>query len=262
MNSRKKKSLKIYSWNVNGIRAILKKGFLEWVKKSEADIICLQETKIQANQIPDELLNVKGFKSYWFSAHKKGYSSVCTYTKQEPLYVQKGLGIEKFDVEGRSILTEYDDFVLANIYFPNGGRGPERVEYKLEFYDKLFFQLHKKYFGKKEIIVTGDFNTAHNEIDLARPKENQFSSGFLREERDWIDNIINLGYIDIFRELNKEPNWYTYWDPITRARERNVGWRIDYFIITKGLKDKIKSAKIHNDIFGSDHCPISIDIKF
>ena len=261
MGANKKNLLRIYSWNVNGIRAIIKKGFLEWVRKSHGDIICLQETKIQENQINKELINLEQYNCYWFSAHKKGYSSVSVFSKEKPAEVKKGFGKEVFDIEGRVIFAEYKKFVLANVYFPNGGRGPERVRYKLDFYDELFYFLQKNYSGRKGIIVTGDFNTAHKEIDLARPKENAGNTGFLPEERAWIDNIINLGYTDIFRKFNTEPGWYTYWDMFTRARDRNVGWRIDYFMVSNDFVDNILSANIHNNVMGSDHCPISIDIK-
>jgi exodeoxyribonuclease III len=256
-----KKTVTIYTWNVNGIRAVAKKGFIDWVKKSKGDIICLQETKAQPEQIPDEVKNIKGFESFWFSAERKGYSGVGIYSKIKPKNVLKGLGKEKFDIEGRVIFSEYDKFVLANAYFPNGGRGPERVKYKLEFYDELFLFLNKHYKDRKGVIVTGDYNTAHKEIDLARPKENENNTGFLPEEREWIDTILNIGYVDIFRKFNKEPEQYTYWDNFTRARERNVGWRIDYFMVSEDFADKIISAKIHPDVMGSDHCPVSIKIK-
>lgn len=257
----KKKSIRIFTWNVNGVRAIHKKGFLDWLYSSNADILCIQETKVQYDQLPDELKEIKGYESYWFSAIRKGYSGVCTVTKIKPLKTINGLGKPYFDDEGRVIFTEYENFVLANVYFPNGGRGPERVKYKLEFYDELFFFLEKKYKERKGIIVTGDYNTAHKEIDLARPKENEKNTGFLPEERAWIDKIINLGYTDIFRKFNQEEGWYTYWDMFTRARERNAGWRIDYFMVSNDLIKNITDSKIHNDITGSDHCPVSIDLK-
>ncbi|TRZ64809.1 exodeoxyribonuclease III [bacterium] len=258
----KSKSLKIYSWNVNGLRAAHKKGFLDWLKISKGDIICLQETKALPEQLPEEIRDIKGYESFWHSAHRKGYSGVGIYSKQIPVYSQLGIGIEKFDFEGRMILLEFDKFVLINAYFPNGGRGPERVQYKLEFYDELFFLLEKKYKDRKGVIVTGDYNTAHSEIDLARPKENAMNSGFLPEERAWIDKIINLGYVDVFRKFHKGGGHYTYWDMFTRARDRNAGWRIDYFMVSEDFADKVIKADIHTDVMGSDHCPISIDIKY
>jgi len=257
----KSKTIKIFTWNVNGIRAIHKKGFLEWLGNSGADIVCLQETKAQYEQLPDELKNIEGYESYWYSAIRKGYSGVCTLTKIKPLNVIYGTGNSYFDDEGRVIFAEYEKFVLANVYFPNGGRGPERVKYKLDFYDELFFFLEKKYKDRKGIIVTGDYNTAHTEIDLARPKENENNTGFLPEERAWIDKIINLGYTDVFRKFNNEPGNYTYWDMVTRARERNAGWRIDYFMVSNDFLKYILNSEIHNDVMGSDHCPVALEVK-
>jgi exodeoxyribonuclease III len=262
MSKMKKKYITIFSWNVNGIRAIQKKGFMDWFGSHKAEIICLQETKAQPEQVEDALKNVDGYESHWFSAEKKGYSSVALYSKIKPVNIEKGFCNRLFDCEGRVIIAEYDPFVLVNVYFPNGGRGPERVKYKLDFYDELFFYLEKNYRHRKGIIVVGDYNTAHKEIDLARPAANVNTSGFMPIERDWIDKIINLGYVDIFRKFNKEPEQYTYWDQISRARERNVGWRIDYFMITEDLVDIVKKAEIHPEVMGSDHCPISIEIEY
>lgn len=258
--AKKSKYLTIFSWNVNGIRAVQNKGFMDWFENHGGDIICLQETKAQPDQLSDSVKNIKGFNSFWFSAQKKGYSGVAVYTNIQPVNVINGFGNEIFDNEGRVIIAEYEKFVLANVYFPNGGRGPERVKYKLDFYDQLFFYLEKNYRDRKGIIVTGDFNTAHKEIDLARPKENVKTSGFLPEEREWIDRIINLGYTDVFRTFNDKPAQYTYWDQITRSRERNVGWRIDYFMVSGDFVPKVKDAKIHPEVTGSDHCPVSITI--
>jgi len=259
--AKKSKYINIFSWNVNGIRAIQNKGFMEWFQNHGGNIICLQETKAQPEQLSDDIKNIKGFQSYWFSAEKKGYSSVAVYTNIEPVNITNGFNNSEFNKEGRVIVAEYEKFVLANVYFPNGGRGPGRVKYKLDFYNDLFFYLEKNYRDRKGIIVTGDYNTAHKEIDLARPKENQKNSGFLPEEREWIDRIINLGYTDVFRKFNNKPEQYTYWDQITRARERNVGWRIDYFMVSEDFVDKVKDAKIYPEVFGSDHCPISIKIE-
>ena len=253
--------IRIYSWNVNGIRAIQKKGFMEWFAKCKGDIICLQETKAQPEQLDDTIKVIDKYKSYWFSAEKKGYSSVAIYSKPEPLKIRNGFNSVRFDTEGRVIFAEYDKFVLANVYFPNGGRGPERVKYKLDFYNELFFNLEKNYRDRKGIIVVGDYNTAHKEIDLARPKENVKTSGFMPEEREWVDKIINLGYSDVFRNFNNEPHQYSYWDQISRARDRNIGWRIDYFMVSNDFTDNVKNAQIHQDVFGSDHCPISIDLE-
>lgn len=256
-----KDAIRIYSWNVNGIRAVHKKGFLEWLKESNGDIFCLQETKIQPEQIPTELKDVNGYKSYWFSAERKGYSSVATYSSIEPIKVVKGLNNPRFDSEGRIIFTEYEDFVLANVYFPNGGRGPDRVVYKLDFYDELFFLLNKKYKDRKGVIVAGDYNTAHKEIDVAKPDQWSKHSGFLIEEREWLDKIVNLGYTDVFRKFNDKPGMYTYWDNYTFARDTNTGWRIDFFMVSNDIAEKVTHARIHPEVMGSDHCPVSIDIK-
>jgi len=254
-------NFRILCWNVNGIRAIWKKGFPEWFAKELPDVLCLQETKAQPDQLDDEVKNFKDYKSYFFSAEKKGYSGVAIYTKHEPIRVAAGFNNPAFDNEGRVIEMEFEKFILFNIYFPNGGRGPERVKYKLDFYDELFKRTQELRSTKKNIIICGDYNTAHKEIDLARPKENVRTSGFLPEERAWIDKIVEMDYIDIFREYNKEPNQYTYWDQITRARERNVGWRIDYYFVSKEARDLIIKATIHPDVMGSDHCPIGLELK-
>ena len=257
----KAKTIKIFCWNVNGIRAIEKKGFHGWIKKASPDILCLQETKAQEEQLGESLRKINKYSAYFFSAERKGYSGVATYTKIKPVNINTGFGKQIYDTEGRVIETEFEKFTLFNVYFPNGGRGPERLRYKLDFYDELFFHIEKVRRKKKNIIICGDYNTAHREIDLARPKENENTSGFMRIERDWIDKIINLGYIDIFREFNKEPGWYTYWDMVTRARERNVGWRIDYFFVSSEAGNMVVNTKIHMDVMGSDHCPIELDIK-
>ncbi|HJY63247.1 MAG TPA: exodeoxyribonuclease III [Ignavibacteria bacterium] len=257
-----RKEIRIFCWNVNGIRAICKKDFLKWFKKTSPDILCLQETKAHPDQLGEEVKKFNGYWSEFFSAEKKGYSGVATYSKTAPLSVKKGFGNPYFDNEGRVIETEYKNFVLYNVYFPNGGRGPERVKYKLDFYNEVFFIAEKKRKKQKNIIICGDYNTAHKEIDLARPKENVTNSGFLPEERAWIDTIINLGYVDIFREFNKNPGQYTYWDMFTRARDRNVGWRIDYFFVTKEMQKSVKDTKIHSKVMGSDHCPIELIVKF
>jgi len=252
--------IRILSWNINGLRAVHKKGFLDWFKKDEPDILCLQETKAQEEQLPDEVRNVDGYHSYFSSAVKKGYSGVAIYTKEKPLSVKKGFGIERFDSEGRILIAEYKNFTLINIYYPNGKAREERLRYKMDFYD-AFLELANKLKKKgKNLIICGDVNTAHKEIDLARPKANEKVSGFLPEEREWMDKFFANGYLDTFRMFNQEPENYTWWDVISRARDRNVGWRIDYFFISESLKEKIKDAFIMSDVMGSDHCPIGIEI--
>lgn len=251
---------RIISWNVNGIRAIWKKGFQEWLTKENPDVLCLQETKAQPEQLAEEIMKCNDYKSYFFSAEKKGYSGVAVYSREEPLKVNSGFNNPDYDNEGRVLEVEYKDFILYNVYFPNGGRGPERVKYKLDFYGHLFERTEAMRKTKKNIIVVGDYNTAHKEIDLARPGPNEKVTGFLPHERAWIDRIIDMGYIDIFREFNKEPAQYTYWDQITRARDRNVGWRIDYFMVSKEMRDMVKNASIHPTVMGSDHCPVELEL--
>lgn len=253
--------LKLLSWNVNGIRAAYKKGFLDWLKKEKPDILCVQETKAHTEQLTDELLSPNGYKTYWSSAQRKGYSGVATYTKIEPKEVKNGLGIKRLDNEGRTLILDYGDFILYNIYFPNGQRSQERLNFKLDFYDEFLKQVNKLKAKGKKIIICGDVNTAHTEIDLARPKENENTSGFLPVERSWMDKFFSHGYIDTFRHFCKEGGHYTYWDPITRARERNVGWRIDYFFITPNLLKSLKKAFILSDVMGSDHCPLGIELE-
>ncbi len=255
--------MRIVSWNVNGVRANYKKGAWNWLISDSPDIFCLQETKAHPDQMPEEVRNPLGFFAYFdHSKEKKGYSGVAIYTKIKPEKVYEGLGIEEFDKEGRTLIVDFGKYIVVNAYFPNGGGGPVRLDYKLRFY-KAF--LEKMNFFKKQgknVIFCGDVNTAHTEIDLARPKENMESTGFLPIERAWIDEVISNGYVDIWRFLNTEKkNVYSYWDTKTSARERNVGWRIDYFFINKEIIPKVKSAEIHTDITGSDHCPISLDIN-
>lgn len=254
------KKIRILSWNVNGIRAVHRKGFLDWFSKEKPDILCIQETKAQPEQLAEELINVEGYHSYFSSAVRKGYSGVAIYTKAEPKSIKKGFGIEKFDSEGRILIAEYPDFLLFNIYYPNGKAREERLRYKMDFYDAFLAYADKLKKKKKNLVICGDVNTAHKEIDLARPKENEKISGFLPEERAWMDKFVEHGYIDTFRMFNQEPENYTWWDMMTRARERNVGWRIDYFFVSEGFKKKVKNAFILSEVMGSDHCPIGIEI--
>ncbi|UCD14007.1 MAG: exodeoxyribonuclease III [Thermoplasmatales archaeon] len=253
--------MKILSWNVNGIRAAERKGLFKWFKKESPDILCLQEIKALPEQVLPYLRNALGYYNFWSPAERKGYSGVVTYTKEKPSEVKNGFGIEKFDIEGRTIITEFPSFTLFNIYFPNGKKNRERLDYKLDFYDTFLAYADNLKIQGKNIVVCGDFNTAHKEIDLARPKENEHISGFLPVERAWIDTFIDHGYVDTFRQFNKQPEHYTWWDLKTRARERNVGWRIDYFFVNKEFLPHLKNAFIMQDDMGSDHCPIGIEIK-
>ncbi len=256
-----KMTVRIFSWNVNGLRAVHKKGFLKWFLEENPDILCLQETKASEDQLPKALRRVKGYYSYFKSAEKKGYSGVALYTKIKPEKVEYGFGIKKFDDEGRILIAHYPEFILLNIYFPNGKMSPERLLYKLEFYDALLDYAENLKKMDKNLIICGDLNTAHKEIDLARPKANEKISGFLPEERAWIDKFLNYGYIDTFRMFNNEPDQYTWWSYRTKARERNVGWRLDYFFVNEEFGDKIKSSYILSDVIGSDHCPVGIDVQ-
>jgi exodeoxyribonuclease-3 len=255
------RTLRIFCWNVNGVRSVWKKGFREWVEKESPDILCLQETKAQEEQLTEEMVKLFDYSCHYFSAERKGYSGVATYSRPVPVSVKKGIENPIFDGEGRVLQTDYEQFSLFNVYFPNGGQGPERLQYKLDFYDAFFYYLERFRKKQKKIIVCGDYNTAHKEIDLAKPELWCRGSGFLPVEREWIDKVVNLGYIDIFRQYNGEPGWYTYWDPITRAREKNLGWRIDAFFVTNEARDMVTDAKILNDVMGSDHCPAEITLK-
>ncbi|GAB4286091.1 MAG: exodeoxyribonuclease III [Ignavibacteriaceae bacterium] len=254
--------ISILSWNVNGLRAIHKKGFTVWLKNAAPDIICLQETKAHPDQLPDELRNIDGYHSYYTSPEvKKGYSGVAIYSRLKPVNVIHGFGIKKFDEEGRIIGADFKNFTLINIYYPNGKANEERLRYKMEFYDAFLDFAEKLKSEKKNLIICGDLNTAHKEIDIARPKENQMVSGFLPEERAWIDKFIDTGYTDTFRMFNNEPGNYTWWDVFTRARERNVGWRLDYFFVNNEFRKKVKNAFILSGVLGSDHCPVGLVIE-
>jgi len=252
--------MKLLSWNVNGYRAILKKGFGDFLISSKADILGLQEIKACPNQLTDKDKTFAGYRSAWNCAERKGYSGVAAFFGGEPLAVSNGFGIPRFDGEGRVITLEYPKFRLLNVYFPNGGQGPERLAYKLEFYEAFLEHIEALRKTGKAVIFCGDVNTAHNEIDLARPKENAANSGFMPVERAWLDKIAKLGWVDTFRTFHPEPDQYTWWDYKTRARERNVGWRIDYFFINHEKASLVKDAFILPSVQGSDHCPIGIDI--
>lgn len=253
--------MEIVTFNVNGLRAILKKGFMEWFKDKSPDILCLQEIKSSKDQLKGEIVEVEGYHAHWNSAQKPGYSGVVTLSKEEPLDVQFGMGIERFDTEGRLIRTKYPDFTLLNVYFPNGKMSDDRLKFKLDYYDTFlqFIEVLRK--QGEELIITGDFNTAHKEIDLTNPKENEKYSGFLPIEREWMDNFESCGYIDSFRYFHPEGEQYTWWTYRFKARERNIGWRIDYFFVSPGLIDKIEDSIILKDVYGSDHAPILLRLK-
>ncbi len=254
--------MKFLSWNINGIRAVHKKNiFLPFIEHEKPDIFCVQETKADQTQISDELKNINGYFSYFESArNKKGYSGVALFTKEKPENIFNSFEDGKFGEEGRIQKVKFNKFVLYNIYFPNGKQGPERLKYKLDFYTAFLKDVKKLLIEGEKIIVCGDINTAHKENDLARPKENEKVSGFLQEEREFLDKFINSGLIDSFRVFNKDGGNYTWWDLKSGARQRNVGWRIDYFYISENLKSGLKDSFILKDIMGSDHCPIGLEL--
>lgn len=254
--------MQLYAWNVNGIRAAQKKGFLDWLYATQPDILGIQETKAHPDQLDEALLKPEGYHTYWASATRKGYSGVALYTKKEPLSVQIGLGKSEYDDEGRTIVADYGDFVFITAYFPNGGRDHSRVPYKMAYKADFLTYCNGLCDQGRPVIFCGDVNTAHQPIDLARPKQNEKTTGFLLEERAWIDDIVGQGYIDTYRLLNPDKvGAYSWWSNRSGARENNIGWRIDYFFTSKDLRERIAGADIHADVLGSDHCPISLTLR-
>ena len=253
--------MKLISWNVNGVRAVVKKGFLDWLDQEQPDILCLQETKAHIDQLAAEILTDHGYHTFWHSGERRGYSGVATFCKEEPLYVQEGLGIERYDAEGRVLLTEHENFLLYNIYFPNGQKDDERLQYKLDFYNDLLPIINEQVESGNNVVVTGDWNTAHHPIDLARPKQNVNTSGFMSIEREKLDMYVENGWIDTFRLFHPEGDRYSWWTYRFGARERNVGWRIDYYFVNEGFVDNVEDADIHDEVVGSDHCPVSLELS-
>ncbi len=255
--------LRLFSWNVNGLRAAQRKGFLPWLYDAKPDILGLQETKCHPEQLEKELRKPMGYHTYWAAAERKGYSGVALYSKQEPKSVQIGLGITEYDREGRTIVADYEDFVLITAYFPNGSRDHSRVPFKMAYKAVFLDFCNDLRASGRSVVFCGDVNTAHRDIDLARPRQNQKTTGFLPEERAWIDEIVNQGYVDTYRALYaQQRNAYTWWSYIGGARERNVGWRLDYFFVSEDLRSNITDAAIHADVLGSDHCPVSLTLQF
>jgi exodeoxyribonuclease-3 len=254
------KEFTLLCWNVNGIRAARRNGFLEWLYREAPDILCVQETKADPALLDEELRNPKGYHSCWNFPQRKGYGGVATFSREQPRKIQKDISLDTFDTEGRIILAEYNQFVLFNVYFPNGKKDETRLKYKMDFYNAFFDFIEPLRKSGERLILCGDFNTAHKEIDLSRPKENSRISGFLPMERAWLDKLVAHRYIDTFRHFNQDPNQYTWWDMKTRARERNVGWRLDYFFITENLLPSLTSAFIMREVTGSDHCPVGIKL--
>lgn len=254
--------MKIVSWNVNGLRSLFTQGYWEWFGKAKPDIFCLQEIKAEEGQLDELVRAPQDYYAFFNSSKKrKGYSGVAVYTKKKPVEVKYDVLSDGLNDEGRLIEAIFDDFVLLNVYFPNGGGGPERLEYKLRYYDAFLEHIETLRKSGKPVIFCGDVNTAHEAIDLARPKENEQNTGFLPEERAWMDEVVNAGYVDVFRYLYpNKTGAYTYWDLKTAARDRNVGWRIDYFFISPDLAPKVRGIKIESDVYGSDHCPVVLDV--
>lgn len=249
--------MKLISWNVNGLRAAMNKGFKEFFDEIDADMFCIQETKLQEGQID---LNPEGYTVYWNSAIKKGYSGTAVFTKVKPIKVTYGINIEEHNKEGRVITAEYEKFYLVNCYTPNSQRELTRLEYRMKW-EHDFRKYLKKLEETKPVILCGDLNVAHNEIDLKNPKTNRHNAGFTDEERNQMTNLLNAGFIDTFRYLYPDKTEsYTWWSYMFHAREKNAGWRIDYFIVSDSIKEKIKDSKIHSNILGSDHCPVELQI--
>lgn len=256
-------SIKLVSWNVNGIRAVSKKDeFWDWFDNTDADIINFQEVRATQDKIPEKLADVDGFHQLFNEAEKKGYSGVGTYSKIEPVEVVKGLGVEELDSEGRVLRIKYPNFYLYNIYFPNSGMNAKRLDFKVDFCNALLEQLVELKSSGENVVITGDYNIAHHPIDVYNPKNCEGKSGYLPEERAWLDELEKAGFIDTFRMFNDGENNFTWWSYRTKARDRNAGWRLDYFYVNEEIKDNVKSAEILSDIYGSDHCPVTLELEF
>lgn len=252
--------MKLVSWNVNGLRAAIRNGFSEWFEKEGADLVCLQEIKCIPDQIEEGALSPK-YHSFWHSAEKAGYSGVAIFAKKEPLSLSQGLGVPEIDREGRVLVAEYSDFTLINAYFPNSQRDHARLPYKLSFCKKMKAYTDMLKAQGKNVILCGDLNIAHKEIDLKNPKSNEKNAGFLPEERAWMDEYLASGYVDTFRKFNPDPGHYSWWSYRPGVREKNIGWRLDYFVTNEENQDRLKRAEIHPHIRGSDHCPVFLELR-
>jgi exodeoxyribonuclease-3 len=252
--------MKLVSWNVNGMRAVIRKGFWDWLIATAPDIVCLQETRIQPGQVTEEMRHPPGYHTFWHPAERRGYSGVATFCRQEPVSMQGGFDQPRFDIEGRVLVSEHPRFTLLNAYFPSGQRGHERVDYKLDLYHALLAFCIELQMQGHRLIVCGDLNTAHQPIDLARPKQNQKTSGFLPQEREALSRWLEHGFVDSFRHLYPDREEYTWWTYRSNARARNIGWRIDYFLLTEELVPHIRDACILGDVLGSDHCPVELQL--
>jgi len=253
--------MKITTWNVNGLRAALGKGFKDWATAHSADVLCLQEIKARPDQLSEEQRDFAGYKPIWNPARRPGYSGVLTLVRGRQAEERLGLGIERFDVEGRVICTRHPGFLLYNVYFPSGQRDHDRVAFKLDFYAALLKLCDSLHEAGENLIITGDFNTAHRPIDLRHPKQNERTSGFLPEERAWVERFLEHGFVDAYRSMYPERQQYTWWTYRAGARERNVGWRLDYYLVSRDLIPRVRDVIIHEDVRGSDHCPVSLYIN-
>ena len=253
--------MRLFSWNVNGIRACGRKGFADWFSEQGADVVCVQETRAHPDQLDDTLLHPAGYHSHWHSARKKGYSGVATYTKRKPTRVIEGLGISRFDREGRVLITEFRNLAVINAYFPNTQHDHARLRFKLEFCRAIRRQMDSYRAKGRSVVLCGDHNIAHREIDLARPKDNKNNAGFLPQERSWMERFVRAGYVDTFRARCDEPGHYTWWSQRFGVREKNIGWRLDYFFINQELRHRLRHAFIQPDVRGSDHCPVGLELR-
>lgn len=256
-------TITLLTWNINGARSVYRKGFMDWFLRTAPDILGLQETRADKLQLPPDLADPAGYESYWnASTAKKGYSGTALLTRLKPLSVEWGLGLEEFDTEGRTIIARYPSFTLLVCYFPNGGRDHSRVPFKLAFYKAFLNKCEQLRAQGESIIFCGDVNTAHQKIDLANPTANQKTTGFLPEERAWMDEVVNAGYVDTFRHFHPDlPGQYTWWSVPANARARNVGWRIDYFFVSPDLLERVTDAFILPGVLGSDHCPVGLRLR-
>ncbi|MBN2509043.1 MAG: exodeoxyribonuclease III [Spirochaetales bacterium] len=251
--------MKLLSWNVNGIRAVHNKGFLDWFAGGNADVVCLQETKARPEQLPAELTGIPGYEHHWAWAVRKGYSGVGVYTRIKPLDVSL-LGVKDFDDEGRTLVLDFDGFTLYNCYFPNSQAEGARLDYKLAFCEALQEHASRNVNSGRNVVICGDYNVAHMPIDLANPKSNEKNPGYLPEERAWMTSFLDSGFIDTFRKFDDRPGQYSWWSYRMNAREKNIGWRIDYFCVNSGFNEPVRGAGIQSDVYGSDHCPVSIEL--
>ena len=252
--------MRIVTYNVNGLRSALSKGLLEWMQETQPDMLCLQEIKSQADQLDLELFRNIGYEPYLFPAQKKGYSGVAILSKHQPDRIVEGMGMETYDFEGRSIRLDFGDWSLLSTYFPSGSSGDERQDFKMKFLSDYQDYINELRNERPNLIVCGDYNICHKAIDIHNPQSNANSSGFLPEERDWMENFLNSGFVDSFRHINKDPHHYTWWSFRSGARSKNLGWRIDYACISESLKEKLKHAVILPDAMHSDHCPVLIEV--